>query len=291
MGYHPHTPHHIQSPMGINNGLDPKFPPVADDCHQFNNHYASMTASTGPMMGCASGGMVAGDYLPATNHQYNTSSHQSAPSHSFLHHNSTFPGHQHHHHHHHNHSHHHHLPQHELHHPSQESQDNSYSSYLSSSSHSHHLHHHPHPHQHPQSHLSYYGHHPAVATASTIQHHAPEYISTDTINADAVTNLATTYSAPVLSPNAGGAISSLTPSDYYVSGYYGAVNGSGNISENTGPNTTNISQPQSQTLSQTPNNSTSHHQIMDMPLQCISTEPPINTVLGLQELGKFAILF
>lgn len=240
MGYHPHAPHHVQSSMGMNNGLDPKFPPVADDYHQYNSHY-SMTASTGHMIagGGGAGGMpshphaahpadMVSDYMAAAAHHHSTTSHHH---HSHSHTNSALSGHH---------------------------QPSNYPTYASNTP-SHH-HHHAH-HQN----LGYYNHHAAAAAAAAVVHHTPDYLTggSGLHNDPSGTALGTTntYAPALTSPNGSG--NPITTNGYY-SGYYG-TNGSVGSTHSQGHSP--------------------HSQMMDMPLQCSSTDPPTNTALGLQELG------
>lgn len=247
MGY-PHAPHHVQSPMSMGNGLDPKFPPVADDYHHYNGHY-SMTASTGhmgggggvPTGGSGSGGGGGGgigvgmsghphathpaemvnDYMAAAAHHHNPLPHTHHTHHS----NSALSGHHH--------------------------QNTGYSTNYATTPPTHH----PHPHQS----LGYYGHHAAAAAAAAV-HHAPEYISAGVVHSEAG------YGPPpsVNVPNGGGANAA---TNGYYGGYYGTTNGSVGSTHSQG-------------------HSPLSAQIMDLPLQCSSTEPPTNTSLGLQELGE-----
>ncbi|XP_030373650.1 homeotic protein deformed [Scaptodrosophila lebanonensis] len=226
MGY-PHAPHHVQSPMSMGNGLDPKFPPVADDYHHYNGHY-SMTASTGHMGGGGAGSgstMTAhphathpadmvnvNDYMAAAAHHHNSHPH----SHSHPHHSNSALS-----------SHHH--------------QNAGYTNYAATPTH-----HHPH-----QS-LGYY------------VHHAPEYISAGAVHSEPVgPPLGNGYGPAVNVPNSSGAAAVSTGSNNYY-GYYG-TNGSVGSTHSQGHSP--------------------HSQMMDLPLQCSSTEPPTNTALGLQELG------
>lgn len=247
MGYHPHAPHHVQSTMGMSNGLDPKFPPVAEDYHHYNSHY-SMTASTGHMIpsnstvasGIAShphaphSAEMVSDYMTAAAHHHpaSTHNHHSHLSHSHHHTNSALSSHH---------------------------QPPSYPNYGSTTpTHHHHGHH---------QNLGYYGHHAAAAAASAVAHHATDYISASAPIHTDLNTAANGYTVAITSPN-GGLIDSnpLTTNGYY-SNYYG-TNGSVGSTHSQGHS------PHS-----------SH--LMDMPLQCSSTEPPANTALGLQELGIF----
>lgn len=247
MGYHPHAPHHVQSSMGMNNGLDPKFPPVADDYHQYNSHY-SMTASTGHMIpggGSGAGGMpthphathpadMVSDYMAAAAHHHSATNHHNPHSHT----NSALSGHH---------------------------QTSSYTNYASTTP----THHHHHAHH---QNLGYYNHHAAAAAAAAAVHHTPDYLSAGPAlhNDPSVTSLGTTntYAPALTSPNGGG--NPITTNGYY-GGYYG-TNGSVGSTHSQGHSP--------------------HSQMMDMPLQCSSTEPPTNTALGLQELGMdFKIKF
>lgn len=246
MGY-PHAPHHVQSPMSMGNGLDPKFPPVADDYHHYNGHY-SMTASTGHMGGgggvptggsggSGGGGIGVGmsghphathpaemvnDYMAAAAHHHNPLPHTHHTHHS----NSALSGHHH--------------------------QNTGYTTNYATTPPTHH----PHPHQS----LGYYGHHAAAAAAAAV-HHAPEYISAGVVHSEAG------YGPPpsVNVPNGGGGANAAT--NGYYGGYYGTTNGSVGSTHSQG-------------------HSPLSAQIMDLPLQCSSTEPPTNTSLGLQELGE-----
>lgn len=222
MGY-PHAPHHhVQSPMGMGSGLDPKFPPVADDYHHYN-HY-SMTASTGQLNG--------GDNsMPSHPHATHPADMVDYMAHHHHHTNSALSGH---------HSHH---------------QNSGYSNYG-----------HHHPHTHHQG-LGYYGHHAAAAAAA---HHAPEYISAGVVHSDTLpTSLGGGYSSSVNGPNDAtnsSELSAIPSNGGYYSGYYG-TNGSAGSTHSHGHSP--------------------HSQMMDLPLQCSSTEPPSNTALGLQELGEY----
>ncbi|XP_017487538.1 PREDICTED: homeotic protein deformed, partial [Rhagoletis zephyria] len=232
MGY-PHAPHHVQNPMGMGSGLDPKFPPVADDYHHYNGHY-TMTASTGHMsgVGVAMGsGMPPGmpthphashpadivnDYMAAAAHHHSAAAHN--PPHPHSHTNSALSGHHH---------------------------NNGYSNYAPTPTHHHH-----------QS-LGYYGHHTA-----SVHSVPPEFISAGAVHSEPVTPLGNgVYPPPVNTPN--GISASFTSNGYY-GGYYG-TNGSVGSAHSQGHSP--------------------HPQMMDMPIQCPSTEPPSNTALGLQELG------
>ncbi|XP_065355220.1 homeotic protein deformed [Calliphora vicina] len=240
MGYHPHAPHHVQSSMGMNNGLDPKFPPVADDYHQYNSHY-SMTASTGHMVpGSGAGGMpshphathpadMVSDYMAAAAHHHSATSHHHPHSHAHT--NSALSGHH---------------------------QTSSYTNYASTTP----THHHHHAHH---QNLGYYNHHAAAAAAAAAVHHTPDYLSAGPAlhNDPSVTSLGTTntYAPALTSPNGSG--NPIATNGYY-GGYYG-TNGSVGSTHSQGHSP--------------------HSQMMDMPLQCSSTEPPTNTALGLQELG------
>uniref|UniRef100_A0A1I8NGV0 Uncharacterized protein n=1 Tax=Musca domestica TaxID=7370 RepID=A0A1I8NGV0_MUSDO len=252
MGYHPHAPHHVQSSMGMNNGLDPKFPPVADDYHQYNSHY-SMTASTGHMVP-GNGGAVCmppthphathpadmvSDYMAAAAHHHAASTHpHHPPPHSHAHTNNGLTGHH---------------------------QNSAYSNYASTAPTTHH----PHPHHGHHQNLGYYGHHAAAAAAAVGVHHTPDYLtSAGGLHSDpSVTSLGSSnlYAPAITSPSggAGNGGTTITSSGYYNS-YYG-TNGSVGSTHSQGHSP--------------------HSQMMDMPLQCSSTEPPSNTALGLQELG------
>ncbi|XP_036217388.2 homeotic protein deformed [Bactrocera oleae] len=231
MGY-PHAPHHVQSPMGMGNGLDPKFPPVADDYHHYNGHY-SMTATTGHMsaMGATMGGGLppsmpthphathpadmVNDYMAAAVHHSAANHH---PPHPHAHTNSALSGHHH---------------------------NNGYTNYAPTPTHHHH-----------QS-LGYYGHHAAAMHSGP-----PEFISAGAVHSEPIAPLGNgVYPPPVNTPN--GISASLTSNGYY-NGYYG-TNGSVGSAHSQGHSP--------------------HSQMMDIPLQCTSTEPPSNTALGLQELG------
>uniref|UniRef100_A0A1I8NX55 Homeobox domain-containing protein n=1 Tax=Stomoxys calcitrans TaxID=35570 RepID=A0A1I8NX55_STOCA len=254
MGYHPHAPHHVQNSMGMNNGLDPKFPPVADDYHQYNTHY-SMTASTGHMVP-GNGGAVCmppshphathpadmvSDYMAAAAHHHATAGghphHPPPHSHTAPHTNSALTGHH---------------------------QNSAYSNYGSTTPT-----HHPHPHHGHHQNLGYYGHHAAAAAAAVGVHHTTDYLTAATggLHSDpTATSLGSTniYAPAITSPSgAGNGTAAITSSGYYNS-YYG-TNGSVGSTHSQGHSP--------------------HSQMMDMPLQCSSTEPPTNTALGLQELG------
>uniref|UniRef100_A0A1A9W4J0 Homeotic protein deformed n=1 Tax=Glossina brevipalpis TaxID=37001 RepID=A0A1A9W4J0_9MUSC len=198
MGYHPHSSHHVQSSMSMNSGLDPKFPPVADDYHQYNNHY-SMTASTGHMM---TGSSSAIDGMPSHAHSTHTADMVNDYMAAAAHHHSTV-----------NHSHHPHTHHHHHHHHSNSGltghpQNSNYTNYVTSNA-SHH-----------QS-LGYYSHHAAAAAAAAAVHHAPEYISAGAVHSDPAVTLGSTtaYAAPLTSPSGNG---TPTASNVYYSGYYGS---------------------------------------------------------------------
>ncbi|KAH8369338.1 hypothetical protein KR009_008809 [Drosophila setifemur] len=276
MGY-PHAPHHVQSPMSMGNGLDPKFPPVADDYHHYNGHY-SMTASTGHMSGAVGSGAVTGggavggggaagmsghphamhpadmvsDYMA---HHHNPHGHSHSHTHSLPHHhsNSALSGH---------------------HQPSAGGYSSNYAA-ATPPSHPHpHSHSHSHPHAHPHQSLGYY------------VHHAPEFISAGAVHSDPTNGYGPSVNVPNSSSGSGGggagsggpvgvgvgvgvgagAIGG--PANGYYGGYsggYGVANGSVGSTHSQGHSP--------------------HSQMMDLPLQCTSTEPPANTALGLQELG------
>ncbi|XP_067616367.1 homeotic protein deformed [Eurosta solidaginis] len=229
MGY-PHAPHHVQTHMGMSNGLEPKFPPVADDYHHYNGHY-SMTASTGHMPGMSGamgGGMpthhphathpadMVNDYMVVAAHHHSATSHH--PPHTHSHTNSALSGHHH---------------------------NNSYTNYASTPTNHHH-----------QS-LGYYGHH-----TTGLHPGPPEFISAGVVHSDSVHPLGNgAYPPPVNTPN--GSAASLVANGYYGSCY-----------------STNESVGSAHSQGHSP-----HSQMMDMPLQCSSTEPPSDTALCLQELG------
>ncbi|KAH8243386.1 hypothetical protein KR032_007101 [Drosophila birchii] len=258
MGY-PHAPHHVQSPMSMGNGLEPKFPPVADDYHHYNGHY-SMTASTGHMSGtvgsaavsgggsvgsCGTSGMsghphamhpadMVSDYMA---HHHNPHTHSHSHTHSLPHHhsNSALSGH---------------------HQPSAGGYSSNYAAATPPS--------HPHPHAHPHQSLGYY------------VHHAPEFISAGAVHSDPSNGYGPAVNVPNNSSGSGGAGSGgviggggvAGSANGYYGGYgggYGAANGSVGSTHSQGHSP--------------------HSQMMDLPLQCSSTEPPTNTALGLQELG------
>ncbi|BFF89628.1 homeotic protein deformed [Drosophila madeirensis] len=264
MGY-PHAPHHVQSPMSMGNGLDPKFPPVADDYHHYNGHY-SMTASTGHMssavggggggvalgVGGSVGGVTGGaagmsghphamhpadmvsDYMA---HHHNPHTHSHTHPHSHHHSNSALSG---------------------VHQPSAGGYSTNYAAATPPASHHPHPHSHTHPHAHPHQSLGYY------------VHHAPEFISAGAVHSDPAPLSNAGYGPSVNVPNSGSGSggAAIANSNGYYGGYgggYGPANGSVGSTHSQGHSP--------------------HSQMMDLPLQCSSTEPPTNTALGLQELG------
>lgn len=263
MGY-PHAPHHVQSPMSMGNGLDPKFPPVADDYHHYNGHY-SMTASTGHMSGAVGGGAGVGsvggggaggmtghphsmhpadmvsDYMA---HHHNPHSHSHSHTHSLPHHhsNSAISGHH------------------------QASAGGYSSNYANATPPSHP---HSHPHAHPHQSLGYY------------VHHAPEFISAGAVHSDPTNGYGPAANVPNTSNGGGGGGSGAVLGGGAVggsaNGYYGGYGG--------GYGTTNGSVGSTHSQGHSP-----HSQMMDLPLQCSSTEPPTNTALGLQELGESILI-
>lgn len=105
MGY-PHAPHHhAQNPMSIGNGLEPKFPPIAEDYHHYNGHYG-MSSATHPH---AAHHDLGTDYMSAasihhhhSNNAISAAHHQSSnfnfgaspsPHHHSHHHHQSYYGH------------------------------------------------------------------------------------------------------------------------------------------------------------------------------------------------------
>ncbi|EDW96442.1 homeotic protein deformed [Drosophila yakuba] len=263
MGY-PHAPHHVQSPMSMGNGLDPKFPPVADDYHHYNGHY-SMTASTGHMSGAVGGGggvgsVGGGGAVGMTGHPHSMHPADMVSDYMAHHHNP--------HSHSHSHSHTHSLPHHHSnsaisgHHQASAS---GYSSNYTNATPPAHPHSHPHAHSHQS--LGYY------------VHHAPEFISAGAVHsADPTNGYGPTANVPNTSNGGGGGgggsggVLGGGAVGASANGYYGGYGG--------GYGTANGSVGSTHSQGHSP-----HSQMMDLPLQCSSTEPPTNTALGLQELG------